>query len=92
MYFLEKFKTLDFKDRDCQKRLVNTFVNAIFVYDDHIKLTFNFSDNPGNTVTLGDLDKVEAGSEFVRCALCPVLQKVGKLSNRSFPAFCFIYS
>ena len=70
---------MDFKDRDCQKRLVNTFVNAIFVYDDHIKLTFNFSDNPGNTVTLGELDKVEAGAEFVRCALCPAQARTVEL-------------
>lgn len=79
LYFLEKFKTLDFKDRDCQKRLVNTFVNAIFVYDDHIKLTFNFSDNPGNTITLVDLDKAETDSEFVRCALCPAQARTVEL-------------
>lgn len=80
LFFLEKFKELDFKDRDCQKRLVDTFVNAIFVYDDHIKLTFNFSDNPGNTVTLADLDKAESGVGFVRCVLCPAQARTSELT------------
>ncbi len=56
LYFLEQFRNLDFKDRDCQRRLVETFVNAIFLYDDHLKITFNYSGDQ-NTITLQDIEK-----------------------------------
>jgi hypothetical protein len=70
MFFLEQLKELDATDRDCQKRLIEVFVNSIFVYDDNIKIAFNFGGSDG-TVTLNDVDRAESGQGFVRCTLCP---------------------
>lgn len=72
MFFLEQLKELDATDRDCQKRLIEVFVNSIFVYDDNIKIAFNFGGSDG-TVTLNDVDRAESGQGFVRCTLCPAL-------------------
>ena len=72
LYFLERLKELDYKDRDCQKRLIEVFVNAIFVYDDNLKITFNFG-GPDGTVTLAEVDRAENGEGFVRCTLCPAI-------------------
>lgn len=72
LYFLERLKELDYKDRDCQKRLIEVFVNAIFVYDDNLKITFNFG-GPDGTVTLAEVDRAENGEGFVRCTFCPAI-------------------
>lgn len=77
--FLERMKKLDYKDRQCQRRLVDTFVNSIFVYDDYFKITFNFGGD-SNTITLKDLKDVEAGEGFVRCVSVPALALTYKLS------------
>lgn len=77
--FLERMKKLDYKDRQCQRRLVDTFVNSIFVYDDYFKITFNFGGD-SNTITLKDLKDVEAGEGFVRCVSVPALARTYKLN------------
>lgn len=60
VFFLERFREMDTKDRECQKRLVETFVNAIFLYDDHLKIAFNYTHGDGcHTVTLSDIEKAD---------------------------------
>ena len=39
----------------CQKRLIKTFVNSVFVYDDKVVLTFNYSGDR-RTMTLKEID------------------------------------
>lgn len=68
-FFLNDLRKADASDIEIQKRLLQTFVNAVFVYDDHLKLTFNFSGDK-NTVTLKDIQGVETGEVFGRCASC----------------------
>ena len=45
--------------------LVDTFINAIFVYDDRLLLTFNFKDGT-RTITLADTESIadESGSNL----------------------------
>lgn len=68
-YYLRKLRDFEYSDRESQKRLINTFVNSVFVFDDHLKLTYNFSGDK-NTVTLNDLQRAECGDEFVCRAEC----------------------
>ena len=56
VFFLHQFADMDYSDVACQKRLIKTFVNSVFVYDDKVVLTFNYSGDR-RTITL----KVEAG-------------------------------
>nr|DAP57128.1 MAG TPA: integrase [Caudoviricetes sp.]DAZ82718.1 MAG TPA: integrase [Caudoviricetes sp.] len=74
-YYLTKLCDANYKDRDVQKRLIQTFVNAIFVFDDHLKITFNFSGDK-NTVTLSTVQDAESGNVFGHRALCST--KIGK--------------
>ncbi len=70
LYFLTRLRDMDITDKDCQKRLVDTFVNSVFVYDDKIKITFNYSSD-NNTVTLDQVNGAQIdGSGFVCCAPC----------------------
>jgi len=54
-YFLYRFAEMDYTDEECQKRLIKTFVNSVFVYDDKVVLTFNYSGDD-RTITLKEID------------------------------------
>ncbi len=51
------------EDREFQKRLVDTFVNAVFVYDDKLVLTYNYQHGT-QTITLKEVDDF-LGSDLV---------------------------
>ena len=55
LFFLYQFADMDLKDIDCQKRLIKTFVNSVFVYDDKVILTFNYSSDQ-RTITLNEIN------------------------------------
>ena len=55
VFFLHQFADMDYSDVACQKRLIKTFVNSIFVYDDKVVLTFNYSGDR-RTITLKEID------------------------------------
>ena len=46
---------MDYTDEECQKQLIKTFVNSVFVYDDKVVLTFNYSGDD-RTITLNEID------------------------------------
>lgn len=55
LFFLTRFRDMDPEDPEARRRLVETFVNAIYLWDDKITMTFNYS---GDTrrVTLQDIE------------------------------------
>ncbi len=55
VYFLHQFTEMDYTDLECQKRLIKTFVNAVYVYEDKVVLTFNYSGD-NRTITLKEID------------------------------------
>ena len=55
LFFLHQFTNMDYTDIDCQKRLIKTFLNSVFVYDDKVVLTFNYSGDD-RTITLHEID------------------------------------
>ena len=55
LYFLHRFAEMDYSDIECQKRLIKTFVNSVFVYDDKVVLTFNYSGDD-RAITLHEID------------------------------------
>ena len=61
-YFLLQFRNLDFSEPESQRRIVDIFVNSVFVYDDKITITFNYSGD-NRTITLYE---VEAAAASVR--------------------------
>ena len=55
LYFLHRFAEMDYTDEECQKQLIKTFVNSVFVYDDKVVLTFNYSGDD-RAITLNEID------------------------------------
>lgn len=69
LYFLHQFANMDCTDLECQKQLIKTFVNSVFVYDDKVVLTFNYSGD-SRTITLHEIDAgLQQGVRIPR-ALC----------------------
>ena len=64
-FWLHKFRQLDMTQEKHRQMLIDTFVNAIFVYDDKLLLTFNFKDGQ-HTITLADTETIlnESGSNL----------------------------
>ncbi len=63
-FFLTELKNKAAKDPDSEKALIDAFVNAVFVYDDKVTITFNYSGD-NRTITLAEIDAAES-SDGVR--------------------------
>ena len=90
-FWLLKFRKLDTKQQTHRKMLIDTFVNAVFLYDDKLVLTFNFKDGT-RTMTMDDLDAVNRngkkdadGSDMDE--VTPLLHRDSQEGSRHF--FCF---
>ena len=61
------------RQKSHRKMLIDTFINAIFLYDDKMVITFNYKDGM-DTVTFDDLktalDKEKEGSDL-DCSTAP---------------------
>lgn len=69
--FLKDMAAGNTKDRECQKQLIDTFVNAVFVYDDKITLAFNYSNSDVHTITFAEVESLGTeGEVFGCCAEC----------------------
>lgn len=67
LFYLTELRKGDTKNPDFQKRLIDVFVNAIFLYDDgKITITFNYSGNE-QTVTLEDITDIQSDGLMFDC-------------------------
>lgn len=57
-FWLCRFRKLDVKQKSHRKMLIDTFINAVFLYDDKLVITFNFKEGT-KTITFGDLKEAE---------------------------------
>ena len=80
-FFLERFRNVDFEDRDAQRRMVNTFVNSVFVYEDKISQTLNYSGVENKTVKLEDLEREKDTSEPSGSNVSHTAGQVGQYAN-----------
>ena len=54
--WISRFKNGNVNDMVFRQRLIDTFVNAIYLYDDRIVLTYNYKDG-SHTVTLAQVEE-----------------------------------
>ena len=53
-FWLQRFRKLDVRQKSHRKMLIDTFINAIFLYDDKMVITFNYKEGT-TTITFDDL-------------------------------------
>lgn len=78
-FYLTDFRNGETDNPAFQKRLVDTFINAVFVYDDKVTITFNYSGD-NRTVTLAEIDSAENSGE-VRMSSVKFHQPARRASN-----------
>ena len=50
-FWLHRFRKLDVRQKSHRKMLIDTFINAIFLYDDKMVITFHYKDGT-DTITI----------------------------------------
>ena len=71
--WLLRFRKLDMSLKDQRQALVDTFINAIYLYDDKVLITFNYKEGT-QTVTFGEAAEVASkgnGSDLDCCFTAP---------------------
>ncbi len=60
LFWLHRFRGIDASKPEHRQRLIDSFVNAVYVYDDKLVLTFNYRDGT-ETITLKDIEGSDLG-------------------------------
>ena len=78
--WIGQFKYGDVNRREYQKRIIDTFVNSLYLFDDRLVITYNFKGGT-ETITLKDVEAVY-GSDLK--AMSPPKQKSHSVRNGFF--------
>ena len=68
-FWLQRFRKLDVRQKSHRKMLIDTFINAIFLYDDKMVITLNNKEG-GDTITFDDLKTALADKNTGLLFLC----------------------
>ena len=93
-FFLDRFRKLDVRQLSHRRMLIDTFVNAVFLYDDKLVLTYNFREGT-ETITFDDL-KNKLGEGFsgsdMSSVAAPVLSVVFHPEDSGFFLYILDFS
>ena len=78
-FWFYRLRKLDMKKLEHRRRLIDTFINAIFLYEDHLEYIFNYKDGT-TTVTFAELEASGLGSDLKGLA--------GPKEQRTLRVFC----
>ena len=85
-FWLQRFRKLDISQPAHRKMLIDTFINAIFLYDDKLVITYNYKDGT-DTISFSDLKAAETqgntGSDL-DCFGAPASERTAYRSLRPF--------
>lgn len=90
-FFIYRFRKFDVTKREQRQRLIDSFVNAVYLYEDKIILTFNYKDG-SKTITLADVEGSDLSSfgapHRSRVRFAPVFFCHGKAAPFLLPKYC----
>ncbi|GHU46814.1 recombinase RecD [Clostridia bacterium] len=69
VFWISRWKDGDFNDVKYCQTLVDVFVNSIFLYDDEVRIAFNWADG-NRTVKLNDVEKCDNDGDFDGVSEC----------------------
>ena len=87
-FWLLRFRKLDMNQKDQRQALVDTFINAIYLYDDKVLITFNYKEGT-QTVTFGEA--AEAASKGNGSDLDCFPAPENAVKSKDFMAFLFFW-
>jgi hypothetical protein len=62
-FWICRFRNIDVTKLDQRQRLIDSFVNSVYVYDDHAVITFNYRDGT-KTISLREIQEAGVGSSL----------------------------
>ena len=77
-FFLTQFRDGDFSDRAFQRRLVDVFVNSIYLTDDEMTINFNFGGDR-SVIVFTDFEKLRLSGVFGCRAQCSTITRAYEL-------------
>lgn len=83
LFWFHRLRKYNTRRLDHKRRLIDSFINTVYLYDDKIVITFNYKDN-AETISLSDIKK-SAFSSDLRASALP---KSGV--HQTMCSFCFI--
>lgn len=92
LFWLESFKDGNVEDKNYQKKVINAFVESVYLYDDEIKILFGYTGDKRSIShkLKADVD-IDAVSEIAECSFnlpsSPPKQQKSGLSSRFFVVF-----
>jgi len=63
-FWIYRFRKTDITNLEQRQRLIDIFVNSMYVFDSHLVITFNYKDGT-KTVTLADVEQAKLGSDLL---------------------------
>ena len=87
-FWLLRFRKLDMSLKNQRQALVDTFINAIYLYDDKVLITFNYKEGT-QTVTFGEA--TEVASEGNGSDLDCFTAQENAVKSKDFMAFLFFW-
>lgn len=77
-FWLHRFRKLDVRQKSHRKMLIDTFINAIFLYDDKMVITFNYKEGT-KTITFAELQEAisDKNGSDLDCLVAPRWSKEG---------------
>ena len=88
-FWLQRFRKLDVRQKSHRKMLIDTFINAIFLYDDKMVITFNYKEGT-TTITFDDLKTALADQKTGSDLDCSTAPK--RVFLRHVGTFAFLFS
>lgn len=85
-FWLHRFRKLDVQQKSHRKMLIDTFINAIFLYDDKMVITFNYNEGT-TTITFDDLKSALADQKTGSDLDCSTAPKSRMLLHSGFFVF-----
>ena len=82
-FFIYRFRKFDVTKREQRQRLIDSFVNAMYLYEDKIILTFNYKDG-SKTITLAEVEGSDLsvlGAPFINQHICAYKQTIRQMPN-----------
>ena len=68
LFWFHRFRKYNTRRLDHKRRLIDSFINAIYLYDDKMVITFNYKDG-SETVSLGEIENSDLSSDLTASAL-----------------------
>jgi hypothetical protein len=62
-FWIHRFRTIDVTKLEQRQKLIDIFVNSVYLFDDHAVVTFNYRDGT-KTVSLAEIESAGLGSEL----------------------------